>query len=192
MADERGGGGSGGGARSPVGELWALVFGGGDGRVGLVGRVDPGLLLVLAGVLVISAGMLIPAVDGLRASERERDVARAVEAWQGERIVAYEGRIAGLREPDASALRGLAARELNLMPAGSVAVGGGAGGAFAGGGALTSEVEPGLVMPVEAAGRESVLGRMVRGGRSRVLLLGGGAVLVLFGLAGGWGGGRRV
>jgi hypothetical protein len=146
------------------------------------------LLFVVAGCLVISAGVLLPALEGLRAAERERDVARAVEAWQAERLERYAGVIDDLREPGETALRGLAAEQLNLMPAGSEALVAGAWGGRERSGVgevgVFERVEPSFRMPAVRSAPDTVLARVAGGRRSRLLMIGGGAVLVLFGLVG--------
>ena len=161
--------------------------GGGAGGGGLswwASRVvDPGVLCVRAGCGLIASALLIPALEDLRLAERERDAARAVASWQAERLERHAAWIDDLRSPDETALRGLAADQLNLMPAGSraVLVRGEPGSGPAD---VLAEVEPAFEMPAGRVGVDSLLSRMALDGRGRVLVFGCGAILVLFGLAG--------
>ncbi len=158
---------------------WVVGGGAGVGR----GLIDPGMLFVLAGGAMIAACVLIPALDELEEAEHERDVARAVAAWQAERAAWSSRVLDGLADPDETVVRSLAARELNLAPAGSEAVVTPVGG-MSGWSASVAGMEPGFSMPVRVDGEESLLGRMVRGERSRLWLMAGGALCVLVGLVG--------
>ncbi|MFG0291646.1 MAG: hypothetical protein ACF8MJ_00665 [Phycisphaerales bacterium JB050] len=144
-------------------------------------RIDAGWLFLLSGLAVMCAAVLIPAHDDLALTQYERDRARAIETWHASRVENYAKYLDALREGDETLVMSLAAMQLNLIPANStplvtsVRPQGRSASVF-------PDLEPTFVQPKPPEFYDSTLRRWATDGRSRLWMIAGGAMLVLFGL----------
>lgn len=79
-------------------------------------NLDPGWLFLGAGLALIAATVLIPAVSDLRDAQHNRSRALAVETFRKERLDNYASYLDALRSHDPTLIRSLAATQLNLAP----------------------------------------------------------------------------
>lgn len=143
---------------------------------------DPGWLFLLAGLGLIGASILIPAVDALRQARWLRDQARVIEHHRLERIARHEEFLAALREQDPTVSLALAASQLNQIPADRNPLAGDPLEQVAGGASVFPALEPDpIVLPTETK-IDSTLHRLVTGERTRSWIIVVGAVLTLIGL----------
>lgn len=150
--------------------------------VGPLFRLDPGWLFLGAGLVLLSATVLIPAVDDLAEARWHRDRAIAVERWRSQRLANHSDYLDALERRDPSLVLSLASTQLNLAPADRrVMV-----DAAASGRVPTASVFPALepkFAPAERPRRpDSLLQRLAGGDQTRLWLFIGGAMLVLVGL----------
>ena len=149
----------------------------------LATRMDAGWLFVLAGLALLSATWLIPALDGLARAERERDVARSVASWHGERLRRYSDFLSSIDAADPAVLRSLAATQLNLAPTASEAIAvldePGVDSA-----SVFDRLTPTFEMPPTSDPRRSALGDVARDPSGQRWLFAGGVMLTLIGLVG--------
>ena len=153
-----------------------------------IDRFDPGWLFLIAGLVLLSFTVVIPAQSDLAEARWQRDRAVAIEAQREERLFKHERYLAALESREPTVVKALAASQLNLVPAGS--------------GAIVEVDDPGRsdasVFPVlepapislpELHQVESRLGRWARDRDSRLWLIAGGSMLVLIGVL-PWGKGQ--
>lgn len=143
--------------------------------------IDPGWLFLSAGLLLMAAGVLIPAHRDLELAKWRRDRVLTVEMHRLQRLTRYETYLDAVERRDETVLQHLAATQLGLTPASSGVVlltGDGDPGDASVFGAL----EPGAVSLPEPPEESSVLARLATGERSRLWLLAGSSLLVLIGL----------
>jgi hypothetical protein len=81
-------------------------------------QIDPGWLFTIAGLAVMVSAALLPAELDLHDLRQQRASIAAREAWNRERLAAYDRFLSELDRRDPSLLRRLAASQLNLMPKG--------------------------------------------------------------------------
>ncbi len=144
-------------------------------------RIDAGWLFLLCGLAIMCAAVLIPAHDDLALTQYERDRARAIESWHAARVENYAQYLDALRDGDETLVLSLAAMQLNLIPANStplvtsVRPQGRSASVF-------PDLEPTFVQPQPPEFYDSKLRRWATDGKSRLWMIAGGAMLVLFGL----------
>lgn len=157
---------------------------GGMSRTAPLFRLDPGWLFTLAGLAVMVASALLPAERDLHELRQQLAALEFREAYNTQRLQAYDRFMKDLKAHDPALLRRLAASQLNLMP---------------------EDVEPLLMatsiestvsdwieatvpqedyLPVPPP--DTLLTRLADGPR-RLWLMGGGAVVVFLGLVMGFG-----
>lgn len=150
-------------------------------RAGGLFRIDAGWLYLLAGLAVIVAAVLIPAHDDLALTRHERDRALAIERWHAQRIENYAEYLDALRDGDETVVLSLAAMQLNLIPAGTrplvTSVRPTATSA-----SVFPELEPAFHHPPRPEFYDSRLRRAASDPKTRLWMIAGGAMLVLFGL----------
>lgn len=145
-------------------------------------RFDAGWLFLVAGVTILCAAAVIPAQRDLRAARVERDKARAIEAWQAERLEKYAAFLDAAGAPDERMARWLVATQLNRVPASSVPIATFNDPSRTDAGATSiADLEPPLTFAPPAPHRISTLERWASGA-SRLWLIVGAAVCVLIGL----------
>jgi len=150
--------------------------------VGPLFRLDPGWLFLGAGLVLLSATVLIPAVDDLAEARWHRDRAIAVERWRTQRLANHADFLDAVERADEPLVLSLVATQLNLAPADrGVMI-----DASTSGRPTSASVFPALEPKFEPAPRphrpDSVLQRLAGGDQTRLWLFIGGAMLVLVGL----------
>lgn len=150
-----------------------------------IAYLDPGWLYLLAGIAILAATVLVPAVDELEAVRFERDRALLLEQHRVQRLVRYEAYLAALERKEPSLILALAASQLNQIPQGRNLILE-PPDVFAGGGSASASVFSGLEPPpIKLAERQrvdSILSRWTNSDRSRTWLIAAGAVCLLMGL----------
>lgn len=145
-------------------------------------RFDPGWLYLGAGVVLLSATVLIPAVDDLAEAQWHRDRALAVERYRSERLRHYSDYLDALERRDPALVLSLAATQLNLAPADRRVMIDASSSGEPGSASVFEALEPRFT-PVPPPGPvRSLLHRWATGDTSRLWLLAFGAMLVLIGL----------
>ncbi|MFM7807553.1 MAG: hypothetical protein ACKPEA_06430, partial [Planctomycetota bacterium] len=79
-------------------------------------RFDPGWLFTLAGLAVMVVSALLPAERDLHELRQQMAALEVREAWNEQRLAAYDRFMRDLGERDPALIRRLAASQLNLMP----------------------------------------------------------------------------
>jgi hypothetical protein len=78
-------------------------------------RFDPGWLFLAAGVALLAASVMIPALNELHEAQWRRDQAAALAAWRGERLENYEAFLSALERRDETLVRSLVLRNMGLL-----------------------------------------------------------------------------
>lgn len=149
--------------------------------------LDPGWLFLVAGVVLVASVVLIPAVNDLEEARFYRDRVLAAEAHRKDRLERYNEFLQALQRGEPDLVRSLAATQLNqtlatealLMPPG-VTIGDEMARRSAS--VFASLEPPTLVLPERPQREISRLERWATDQRSRLWLLGAGALLILVGL----------
>lgn len=143
-------------------------------------RLDPGWLFMLAGIALIGATVLIPALDDLRQAEWNRDRARAVETYRKDRLSNYSQYLEAVRSEDRTLVVSLAATQLNLAPADKQPMLDASQAGLPPVEVLAA-LEPALHLPPQPPAPHSVLQRWATDPEIRPWLLGAGGLCVLIG-----------
>lgn len=143
-------------------------------------RLDPGWLFMLAGIALVGATVLIPALDDLRQAEWNRDRARAVETYRKDRLSNYSQYLEAVRSEDRTLVVSLAATQLNLAPADKQPMLDASQAGLPPVEVLAA-LEPALHLPPQPPAPHSVLQRWATDPEIRPLLLGAGGICVLIG-----------
>lgn len=143
---------------------------------------DPGWLFLLAGVGLLGATILIPAVDQLNHARWLRDRARVIEEHRLERIARHEEFLDALKQQDSTLGLALAASQLNQIPSDRTPLAGDQLDQPAGGASVFPALEPDAINLPREVTVDSTLHRLVTGERSRSWMIVIGAVLILIGL----------
>ena len=154
----------------------------------VLSRIDTGWPLLLAGLALLGAVVLIPAMDELERVRFERDKLLAMDAQGRERIRRQARYLAALERGDEALVRSLALDQMRLVPTGRSAV---LDPPPPGPVDIYAQLAPPpktLTAPVPA---DSALARMARRERVRPWLLGLGALMVRIGVVAGGGVGSR-
>lgn len=77
---------------------------------------DPGWLYLLAGIVLLAATVLIPAMDDLAEVRLQRDRALALEQHRTDRLKRYQDYLGALEREEPSLVMALAASQLNEIP----------------------------------------------------------------------------
>lgn len=142
---------------------------------------DPGWLFLIAGAVILSATILLPARQDLTEAEFYRDRVEAVLEHRHQRLARYREFMLALERGDERLIRSLAAMQLNLAPVNQallVPVGDIAqrsASVFAG-------LEPPPLRLPERVESPSLLEQWATDERARLWLIAGGALCVLIGL----------
>jgi hypothetical protein len=145
-------------------------------------QLDAGWLFLVTGLAVLGTAVLIPAYADLDAANLARDRAAAIEENRRDRLTRYGTYLDGLERGDESVIVSLAASQLNMVPEGRQP--------------LDPPVNPGLQnasvfpllepdpprLPEALAPNQSLLAQLANGERSRLWMIGGGALCVLLGV----------
>jgi hypothetical protein len=144
---------------------------------------DPGWLYLAAGIALIAATVLIPAMDDLAEVRLQRDRALALEEHRAERLKRYEDYLGALEREEPSLVMALAASQLNQIPSDRTLILESPESVPppASASVFTGLEPPPLALP-ERKPVDSLLQRWVTGERSRTWLLAAGAVCLLLGL----------
>jgi len=146
--------------------------------------LDPGWLFLLAGGAILVATILIPASERTHDAQRQVEQARILAAHQSERLARYSAYLDALDRRDRTLITSLAATQLNLTPMGMRVALAGDPETFATAPIdVFGSIEPTLApMPNNYTPVNSILGRLARGERSRLVLLAAAAMSILLGL----------
>ena len=127
-------------------------------RVAPIARFSPGWPFLIAGLIVVGAVMLVPAWRDVQSVRLERDRLQAVVDYEARRVEATEAMLAAVESGDPELERRLIAWQLNLLPAGDVALARVVSLGDAGAGYLltTAEAELGVVIARSEAGAAMV------------------------------------
>lgn len=142
---------------------------------------DPGWLFLIAGVVLMSFTLLIPAFEDLEIARHNLKRMQAVEHHRIDRIARYQEYLAALERGDEGLVLSLAAMQLNKAPAGR--------GLLLPAGDISKRTAsvfgslepPPLVLPERYVER-STLETLATAGPSRLVLLGFAGLCVLIGL----------
>ena len=147
-------------------------------------RMDPGWLFTVAGLAVMVVSALLPAERDLHDLRQQLAALEMREAFNTQRLEAYDRFMRDLAERDPSLVRRLAASQLNLMPEGEQPL------------LMATSIEHTVSDWIEATVPEprftpippldTLLTRLSDGSR-RLWLMGGGAMSVFLGLVMGFG-----
>ena len=147
-------------------------------------RLDPGWLFTLAGLAVMVVSALLPAERDLHELRQQMAALEVREAWNEQRLAAYDRFMRDLSERDPALIRRLAASQLNLMPEGEQPL------------LMATSIEHTVSDWIEATVPEptftpvpppdTLLTRLAAGSR-RLWMMGGGAMVVFLGLVMGFG-----
>lgn len=148
-----------------------------------IAMLDPGWLCLIAGIALLAATVLIPAMDELAEVRLQRDRALALERHRVERLVRYEEYLAALEREEPSLVMALAASQLNQIPQDRTLIletprtvsPPASASVFAG-------LEPPPITLPERRPVDSILHRWTTSDRSRTWLFAAGAVCLLMGL----------
>lgn len=83
-----------------------------------ISYLDPGWLYLLAGIALVAATIIIPAVRDLDLVRHQRDRALAMEQHRIERLKRYEDYLGALERREPALIMALAASQLNQIPRG--------------------------------------------------------------------------
>lgn len=143
--------------------------------------LDPGWLFLLAGLAILAATVLIPAQDDLDEARWLRDRALAVEAHRQQRLDRYGEYLSSLDNADQSLIQSLAASQLNQIPDDRVPLPGATDTARSSASVFPA-LEPDPLRLSDRAKVGSMLERWTTDDRTRIWLIGAGALCVLIGL----------
>lgn len=144
---------------------------------------DAGWLFLLPGLVVLSATIVIPAMDDVEDAKWKRDRVLAIEKHRLERLQNYIVYLDAVDRGDESVVLSLAASQLNMTPADAAPVnppedpGRTSASVFP-----ELEPEPMVLRDKPPARERSLLARLAVGERSRLWMIVMGAVCVLIGL----------
>jgi hypothetical protein len=143
--------------------------------------IDAGWLYLIAGLLLMASGVLIPAGRDLEMALWRRDRVLRAEMHRLQRLTRYEAYLEALENRDETVLRHLAVTQLGLTPADREVVLL-AGDGEPGDASVFASLEPPPLRLPEPELTDSLLARWANGDRTRLWLLAGSSVLVLIGL----------
>lgn len=144
-------------------------------------RFDPGWLFLIPGAVILAATVLIPAQDDLAVAAWRHEQAEAALEHRRDRLRNYTEYLDALDRGDEAVLLDLAARQLNLAPAGRKPMLMPAAAT-----SLSASVFPQLEPPPPQRPRldlpQTILRRLTTDNRTRLWLAAAGALCILFGV----------
>ncbi len=147
----------------------------------LLSRIDAGWLFLIAGTAALSATVLVPAHDDLAEARWHRDRMAAQNEHRAARLRSYAAYLEAVQRGDEAVALDLAARQLNLAPAGVTPV-----HVMGDPDPFDATVFPALEPEREAAAELSLAGtalrRVTTDPSARLWVIAGGALCVLIGL----------
>ncbi len=143
--------------------------------------LDPTWLFLIAGLAILGAAVLVPALDDLAEAEFQRDRALAVERQRLRRLERYAEYRDALRREDPTLYVSLAASQLNQIPEGRTLILEPPDPASASA-SIFADLEPPPLRLAERRRAGSLLERWTTDDRRQSWLLGAGGVLLLVGL----------
>ena len=146
-----------------------------------IADLDPGWLFLLAGIGVIAATVLLPAIDELSQARVQRDRAVALYENRGLRNTRYQAYLTALEGEEPALVAALAATQLNQIPEDRQLVLEPPDPATASA-SVFPELEPPPPTLPEWEPSKSVLHRLATGERSRAWLLAAGGLCLLLGV----------
>ncbi|MCC6660235.1 MAG: hypothetical protein IT437_05045 [Phycisphaerales bacterium] len=146
-----------------------------------IADLDPGWLFLLAGIGIIAATVLIPALDELSAARVQRDRAIALYENRADRNTRYQTYLTALGEEQPSLVAALAATQLNQIPVDRQLVLEPPDPATASASVFPALEPPPPTLP-EWAPSNSVLHRLATGQHSRTWLIAAGGLCLLLGV----------
>jgi len=154
----------------------------GVGRLArILDHIDAGWLFLIAGTVALSATVLLPAHDDLAEARWHRDRMEAQDLHKAERLESYGRYLEAVQRGDETVTLDLAARQLNLAPAGVTPV-----HVMGDPDPFDATVFPALEPEQEAVADlslpETVLRRVTTDSSARLWVIAGGALCVLMGL----------
>jgi hypothetical protein len=145
--------------------------------------IDPGWLYLLAGIAIIGATVLIPAMDELGDVRLQRDRALALEDHRAQRLQRYENYLGALEREEPSLVMALAASQLNQIPSDrSLILESPESVPPPASASVFTGLEPPPLHLPERTPIDSVLERWTTSERSRPWLIAAGALCLLLGL----------
>lgn len=145
-------------------------------------RFDPGWLFLLPGAVIVAATVLIPAQDDLAIAQNRRDQAEAVLDQRVERLRNYSKYLDAVDAGDQAVVLDLAAKQLNLAPEGKQAIFTPDELAQEESASVFPTLEPAPPKHVGLHLRDTLLRRLTTNDHTRLWLVAGGMVCILFGL----------
>ncbi len=145
----------------------------------LAAIADPGWLFLIAGLVLVSAMVVLPAMRDLDHARYHRDSAAALEQYRLDRLERYTSFYSALEYNDELLLRRLASTQLNRQPVGTEFV---VLPAHNDSADVFHQLEPAFVAPVPPRPTGSFLERLAMSGSLRLWLIGLGGLFVVYGL----------
>jgi len=143
--------------------------------------IDPGWLFMVAGIMVLSATVLIPAKDDLDQARWLRNRGLVIERERTDRLARYREYAEAVEGEAPSLVMSLAASQLHQIPADRKPIPGLTPAADAPASVFPA-LEPEPLTLTERRRPDSALYRWTTNERARMWLIAGGAFLVLIGL----------
>ena len=144
-------------------------------------RVDPGWLFLLAGCVMISATVLVPAQDDLLEAHAFRDKALALESYRAAVLSKHTAYLQALDAQDTTVLLDLAATQLNLVPQNQTVLLAPTIGSDAPASVLAA-LDVAYKRPAPPVAPDTILRRLTLLPRARMLIFAASAVAILYGL----------
>jgi hypothetical protein len=142
-------------------------------------RLDPGWLFLLPGLVIIAATVLMPAGDDLARARAYREKALALETYRSQRLANHLTYLDALQQGDETVLLDLAASQLNLAPADREVIIAPAGLTDA---SVLDRLDATYKAPTVALPPDSLLHRLTTNRHTRLWMIAGGAMCVLYAL----------
>lgn len=142
-------------------------------------RFDPGWLFLLPGLVILSATVLMPALDDLARARAHRDKALALETYRSQRLANHLTYLDALQGADETVLLDLAASQLNLAPADRRVIIAPAGLTRA---SVLERLEAPYLAPSVTMPPDSLLHRLTTNRHTRLWMIAAGAMCVLYAL----------
>lgn len=150
-------------------------------RVG--GLLDPGWLFLVAGIVLLSAVLILPAQEDLDEAKLFLARVHAAEQHRADRLERYQTYHAAVQRGEPQVLLALAASQLNQAPAGQeLLVPGDAGTTHARDASVFEALEPPPLALPQRAAAPSMLQQWASEPRSRLVMIGAAALCLLIGL----------
>lgn len=145
--------------------------------------LDPGWLFLFAGIVLLSAVLILPAQEDLDEAKLFLARVHAAEQHRADRLERYQKYHAAVERGEPQVLLSLAASQLNQAPQGQeLLVPGDAGAAHARDASVFDALEPPPLAMPQRATEPSMLQKWASEPRSRLVLIGAAALCLLIGL----------